>query len=395
MKAGVLSTFYNNYNYGGKLQAYAMIKAIQQVGWDAEQISYYQPSGGSSNSLFVKGKKFCLSKDYRRAFFQVATGKCLRLDKEMKIRKQAFNCFDSKIPHTEQVYSDNTISSVGLTYDAFICGSDQIWNPNLYKKSYYLDFVPANKYKFSYAASVASKTTERWRNICLKKLMDFQAVSVRERDSQILLSDLLKKDVFLCVDPTLLLEPKEWEMLSEKCILREPYVFCYFLGYGRKMRNIAKSFAREQKCRLVTMPQLLETTGRFYLEDIAFGDEQLFDISPEEFMSLIRHAEYVMTDSFHASIMSIIFQKQFVIFDRNGHIGMGSRVQDLLNMFELQERRCSLNDSYSTVCSKLCRTIEYQDRYPAFECRKNDSWQYLTQNLRKAECWIENEKKSN
>lgn len=381
IKVGILSTFYGNYNYGGKLQAYALTRYLNQNGCDAMQVQYSQSNKHKKVSAVKRMGKMLRSSDYRHAVCQTLYGKCLAgASENMKIRKAAFERFDEQIPHTQAVYSDDTIGETVPQFDAFVCGSDQIWNPGLTKKAYYLGFVPDGKGKFSYAASIADEITMEWKQTYCASLSRLDAISVREGKSQSVLQEMLDKKVSLTVDPTLLLDREEWTAAASAQIVKEPYVFCYFLGYDRNMRQTAARIARKLGVKVVSIPHLLGTTRRFYPCDEGYGQERLYNVSPDEFLALIRDAEYVFTDSFHATVLSLVFQKQFVVFGRTNHPGMASRMEDLLGMYDMQSRFCGWS-SGKQVEMILADPIEYRDCYEKLERRKAFSKEFLRRNL--------------
>lgn len=391
MRIGILSPFYNNYNYGGKLQAFALTYFLNEKGYGAKQIQYYQSSKKNKQSKTNKLIKLFSSYDYRHAMMQKILGKLLKATKvQIKKRNTFFNEFDNLIPHSKQVYNDQTLVESCDDFDVFVCGSDQVWNPALFKKGYFLQFVPENIYKFSYAASIANQLDSGWKNIYKELLKNFDAISVRESKGKEDIEDLVNIPVEVVADPTLLLSRKDWDKISAKRLIDEPYMFCYFLGYGSKTRKIAKKYAKEHQLKIVTLPHLLGNSGRFYAQDISFGDVKLYDVGPAEFISLIKHADFVMTDSFHANVMSLIYNRQFMVFNRIGFSKMGSRLEHLLSLFDLQDRWVDYNSSFKEIRKKYNTVINYQDKYEKYDELKQKSIDYLLGNLKKAESNYEN-----
>lgn len=373
IKIGILSPFYNNYNYGGKLQAFALTYFLNENGYYAKQIQYHQSSKKNKQSKINKFFKLFQSDDYRHAMMQKIIAKFLKdTKKQIKIRNNYFNQFDKLIPHTKEVYNDKTLVDTCDDFDVFVCGSDQVWNPTLFKKGYFLQFVSKDKYRFSYAASIANQLDDEWQSRFKELLKDFNAISVRESNGKESIENLVDIPVEVVADPTLLLSRKDWDRISAKRLIDEPYMFCYFLGYGSKTRKIAKKYAKEHRLKIVTLPHLLANSGRFYAQDIRFGDIKLYDVGPAEFVSLIKHADYVMTDSFHANVMSLIYNRQFLVFNRIGFSKMGSRLENLLSLFDLQDRWVDYNSSFKEIRKKYNSIIKYQNKYDKFdELKKN------------------------
>lgn len=387
MRVGILSLFYGNYNYGGKLQAYALTRVLEQMGHEARQIQYSQPSGRKKATLVDRVMRVIKDRDYRHAAAQKGLKKVYRAPAEgLRQRKAAFDRFDSQVPHTEQVYSDADICQTAEQFEAFIVGSDQVWNPELFKKGYFLDFLPKDAYRFSYAASVANELTPQWQAYFQEKLADFGAVSVREQSSQRQLSEILGQEVSLTADPTLLLSREEWDSVADDSLVgKKPYLLCYFLGYSAKARTCARRFAKAHGLELVTLPHLLGTVGRYYYSDVNFGDRALYAVTPAQFVSLVAHASYVMTDSFHATVLSLVFQRQFLVMNRTGRSKMGSRLDSLLDLFDLRGRWCPEKELDSRASELLETPCVYGQHCEKLECLRAESLRFLKENLEKAQ----------
>ncbi len=381
MRVGVISTFHNNYNYGGKLQAYAMIRVIKQAGYEAQQIRY----GQHQKPLTPAGrvKRLLSSSDYRAAVFQTLLKKLLKSESPaLAQRKAAFDAFDAWIDHTEEVYDDAALLENCRQFDAYLCGSDQIWNPDLLKLGYFLNFVPEDRGKISYAASVSNRIDEASAAVFFQHLRSFDGISVREEDTARTLSELLQRPVETVADPTLLLDRQDWDRVASEPLCQEKYLFCYFLGYDRKMRRSAEKFAKEHGLRIVTLPHLLGIQGRCYGCDLDFGDQRLYDVSPAQFLALIRDADFVMTDSFHATVLSLVYRKQFAVYGRTGHAAMGNRLDHLLGLFDLQDRKCQAG----TVPEA---PIAYRQTYEKVERLRQSSLEFLKRQLSNAEAKYE------
>lgn len=340
-KVGIISTFYRNYNYGGKLQAYALTRVLSEMGFEAQQIQYSQ-HGTRMGQKGSRLHRLLSSPDYRAAAVQKLAGKLMRREREAwSLRRAAFDRFDAQIPHTEKCYDDESIGQTNAMFDAFVCGSDQVWNPMLLKRSYFLPFVEKGKRKLSYAASIANRLDEQWQTVFQQNLADFDAISVREVQDQQKLQTLLERPVERTLDPTLLLSAEQWDGIAKQPKVEQPYLFCYFLGYSAKMRRTVRALARQLGLHLVTVPHMQGASGRFYLSDIGFGDQQVYDVSPAEFIGYIRGAALVATDSFHATIFSLLYQKQFLTFGRREHSEMKRRFDALLPLFGCENRLVS------------------------------------------------------
>lgn len=360
-----------------------MVRLLQQFGCEACQISYYQPSALQHRNIGKSLNMALHSADYRSAIVQKMLGKCLPgAQNGVAVRKAAFDRYDAEIAHTQRVYTDADIGQTVDDFDVFVCGSDQVWNPALFKESYFLPFVPEQKYKFSYAASVANELTADWKTYFCNALRRFDAISVREQKTQQALQQLLpEKEIVHVLDPTLMLPQETWMQLAVPIAVQKPYVFCYFLGYSRVQRRAAHAACRSIGKSLVTFPHLLGTAGRFYACDMHFGDVPLYDVSPGQFISLIQNADGVLTDSFHAAALSILLGRPLAVFDRTGSKDGGSRVRELLQMFGLEQHFCS-----SVVPQQIVSLLENPllPKTEGFSRARAASAAFLRENLQNA-----------
>ncbi len=339
VNVGIVTYYYNTHNYGGILQAYALTKFLRDKGFNAEQI--------------------CCTHDGERPFEKIQENKQLkkswisRITKSIKYRigryifrkkivpffsdrNEKFRIFEEQIPHSEKVYSLDTINSSNKYYTHFITGSDQIWTFRWFNPIYFLEFADVGKKKISYAASMGkSKFTIKEKTYLKKVLTGLDAISVREHDLVNELQNITGCAVDLVVDPTFLLCQKEWEEIVSKNIIEEDYLFCYFLGDDPQLRKLAKQFAKRVKVKLVTIPFANEV---YNSTDFFFGNKKVYTAGPEDFLSLIKGAKYVFTDSFHATVFSIIFKKEFLVFSRADAIKMSSRLYSLTELYDCKER---------------------------------------------------------
>ena len=391
-KIGILTHYYKTKNYGGALQSYALCKALNNNGYNAEQICYVlnnKPVKNKSVKEKIKEAGFfgtikkAISLFLRAISIKNIKKRFVIKDKNKnKVtfrQEQAFKSFlENDIPNSKIAYNDENISNCINNYDAFITGSDQVWNLRWYKSPFFLDFVPSNKIKLAYSASIAmTSLNDSQKQIFKDSLKDFKGVSLREDSDINLIKDLSLVKPIYTLDPTLLLDKSEWDNLCDKRVVNEDYVFCYFLGNNKKERQIAKKFAKTKKLKLVTIPYAGNSNEYF---NVNFGDIKLYDVSPNKFISLIKHAKYVFTDSFHASVFSLIYKKQFFVFNRDMVGSMNSRIKDLTNLFNVNERFCDFeNENFEYVNS--LKDIDYSKSFDKFIELKKQSIKFLEDNL--------------
>lgn len=381
-KVAIVTQYYNSKNYGGNLQAYALNRYINSLGFESEQLCYQVIIDRSQKSKLKRAlnvfnpKKLCsylLSKFKRRK-------KSKSLGNTLNTRHKKIEQFNRcQIDHSEKVYDESNIRKCIDNYDIFVAGSDQIWNLSYYFPAYFLEFVPKTKIKVSYAASVTMDfLTNEQKNVFKNHLKDYSAISVREREAVSLLADCTNMSVEWVLDPTMLLTKNQWEKISSESLIDEPYIFCYFLGSDENERNLAKQFANKRNFKIATIPYL----NGYNKSDDEFGEYKIFDAGVEDFLSLIRNAEYVFTDSFHAVVFSGIFEKQYVVFQRAGSGFMASRIYTLCELYETQDRFCDTKERATLKYIEGLENIDYQRPLNKLNEMKEKSKKYLKENLK-------------
>lgn len=338
-RVGIISMYYKNYNYGGMLQSFALCEAISKYTNCVEQISYDRFKQRQSTKqkawkiLKEKGIRVFIRRGIRatRRFFN------RYVNVKLEQRNKLFEEFMQSIPHSKYV-SEERLSDLNELYDIFICGSDQIWNPVWWNDAFFLSFVNDGKIKASYAASIGvSKMSEEQKQYMCSKIKDFNYISIRESNLKKELEHVLERGIECVLDPTMLLSKEEYEHMCVKSIVNTPYVFVYLLGNSRANKNTVKKVADKAGLKIVYIPFVAECG----FGDDLFGDYALYNVGPIQFLTLIRDAELVLTDSFHGSAFSILFEKNFYTLYRekkNKKDSMMSRLETLLCQFNLEDR---------------------------------------------------------
>lgn len=327
MKLGGITWWRNN--YGSILQAYALQTFLREnLGQDYSIINQYSKKMASTSNLIKKLKEYGIKTTFKRLVGRFGLP---------QLRKRVRNLqlfVDEKLITTDRVYSEDTISEANKDFDGFICGSDQIWNPantNL-NSMYWLGFADRNKLKISYAPSIGIENAENSVRAKIKSnLSDFDAISSREESGSRLINDIMGDSVCTTVaDPTFLVDKKLWDDLSDYRVCNDKYIFAYILKGTKQERKSIERFAKSKGLPVLAIPFL---DGEHLVPyDIKFGNVKLWDASPADFISAIRNAEYVFTDSFHCMVFSCFYHKKFYMFQKKGKLQM-SRIlglQDLL-----------------------------------------------------------------
>lgn len=283
-------------------------------------------------AFFLRAGKFSITFIPRKIFNKLV------VSKHRASRAENFARFNERdVPSSKEYTRETVAESIG-DYDIFITGSNQVWNPNWFHTPYYLDFVPEKKTKIAYAASTAvSHFTQEQCDKMQPLISRLQHISVREENAVYLLHGMTDKKIEWVLDPTLLLSAEEWNEVATENPVKEPYVFAYILGDRKDNQKCAADFAKKKGLKLVTFP----FTSSRSLRQVFFGYIHSYG-GPDVWLSLIRDAEYVITDSFHAVVFSIVYRKQFAVLRRSEEEekgSMNSRMYSLCKMFpEIEER---------------------------------------------------------
>ena len=346
MKKIGLAVCYDTKNFGSQLQVLATVKKIEDLGYDTEIIRYkkmltptfvLQTLPRLFNVSFLQAKM--TAKKKRR---QIQNHPAIA--EKVAVRNQRFAGFvNTYFSNLSRPYAgwETLKRESAKNYDMFLCGSDQLWLPNNLGSHFYtLEFAPENKPKISYATSFGvSSIPKSQKKATARYLSRFQYLSTRELAGQRIIEELIGRKAEVVCDPTLLFDAEGWrKMIPPKPLLDEPYVFCYFLGTNEEHRCAAKEFREKTGLKLVTCPFL----DNFVESDVTFGDVQLFDMDAADFVNLIRYAEYILTDSFHGSVFSILHRKKFMTFNRFGageKNSRNSRIDTLCTLLGLSNRR--------------------------------------------------------
>ena len=312
-------------NYGTFLQAYALQHVLKGLGYENRIIDdkpiidkKFPPAPPRKLSLYWK-IRIRQAKLYHNIIGDIPR-KPTSEDLYQKFRSQ-YLLIDSNYA---------TLEELNERYDVFIAGSDQIWYPNdeIYDPYFYLNF--ATKKKISYAPSVGtSEYPEAFIPRTRPLLEKFDHIPVREQRGKELLSSFLDKNVEVVLDPTLLLQAAEWDIVASDPVYKGKYAFLYMLTYNENYLNSAIQDAVRRGLKLITVsnePRLAECV------------DQVVEAGPSEFVSLIKYADVVYTDSFHGTVFSLLYHKQFVTFKRfssSSKNNQNSRLENLFNILDI------------------------------------------------------------
>lgn len=363
-KCGII-TFHSAHNYGSVLQAYAMVMTMRKMGTDAELIDFRHPHTTDA----YEWKPWTPYKNWRWNIKDFFLRGIMGIGKK---RENVFKDFiDHKLPKSERINSRKDILST--KYDVLVCGSDQIWNPVSTGENdpiYFLDFGETGC-KFSYAASAGScRFPAGEHDKYLGYLKQMKSIGVRELFLQEYLKDEFELDSVVNPDPTLLLNMNEWESIEKPYPnLPEKYLLVYTLAKVDE----TLAFARQIGIKLgLPVVQICNTRG-LKRESKKNVDFNLMDASPQQFLWLFRHANFIVTNTFHGNMFSVIFRKPFVHYDVNGN---DSRISTLHEAIGLGKTRMIKDEN-----SLKEREIHYDLIENQIEAYANKGFQYIKDNL--------------
>ena len=320
MNIGLATCFLDN--YGACLQAYALQTSLEKTNSKVEIINYigeygYEPDRGIEK--FIRNPLFKWVKSKMDSSYKIRNKNHIRFNefrrKYLKLSPKTFHSLDELKKSTH-------------IYDAYVCGSDQIWNPMLYNsnnKVYFLDFVPKDKKRIAYAPSIGiSAIPEKYQGEMRELLNKMDVLSVREKTGSKIVEKLTGRECRTVLDPTLLLSKEEWEGLACNPQIKEDYIFCYIFGEREYIGDFVRYVHQKTGLKLVTIPFTEREKSELYNRvDVA---------GPEDFVGLIKNAKLVITDSFHATAFSVNLNIPFYTLLRNTNDdknNMNSRVVDI------------------------------------------------------------------
>lgn len=332
MNVGIL-TYHFALNYGAALQCYALRKAIVDEGYNCSILNLITSNQERNNSLHNK----------RKGLKNIAMRFALApFNESRKIKSKKFNdfsvnyfnltrrCEDEK--GLKNIIDENEISSI-------VCGSDQVWNPHIedFTELFFLPF-DTNAKKIGYAVSIGGSSFDDLKPY-EEEIKRFDSIAVREKSSTKTVNQVGGLAVSETVDPTLLIERKEWDHLAEKSRKKidEPYMICYFLKkeiFNQEYR-FAREIAKKKNLKLYFINQRFSARS--------FYPNTLFDVGPEDFLSLFKNASCICTDSFHGTLYSLIFNKDFYSLVPTTDYP-DTRRQDILSNVGLSRRCVFLDD---------------------------------------------------
>ncbi len=361
-KRVAIASCHDKINFGSVLQAYATQRALEDMGVDALTID----KRGLGKAISKGRNGYYLEHIFDSELYKAKLGFVghrakQKLDKtfgrEMAARKTAFKQFEvSNFRFTERTASFEELSDIVDLFDTVLVGSDQLWLPvNIAGDYFTLSFAKPPVRKVSYATSFGvSRLPEKYLDLTARFLSDYSAISVREETGADLVQKATGERCEVVCDPTMLLDADKWSDVSANSnveVPNEPYVLCYFMGKNLWNRECAVRLAHERGLKIVAIAH----PDEYVKYDESYADIYPWDAGPAEWVSLISHASYVCTDSFHGSVFSNIFHVPFSSFRRHENMGSqstNSRIDTLLNVLGDADRICESPEQFAAVSAR-------------------------------------------
>ena len=350
MKKALIVTWYKNYNYGTALQACSLKKVLEN-----SQLTNLENSKNINFDIqcyflpHIPQKKLNLTRKIKKIFNINAYKEKIRQYQDKKIYLSKKSLFDIRNAAYDKFLAENIktasehfiqtkeeLNKIGTEFDYYIAGSDQIWNPEALDETYLLEWVDDKKTKFSYASSLSvEKIPHKVEKLYERALKKFKAISIRDQKCQEQLEKIIGKEVLTVADPVVLLGADE---LRKNCsrINCSPYAFSYFLGDSEESRKYFYDFSTANNLKMKSIIGI--SNGNLKSDKIieSYAD---WDVDPWKFVSYINNSDFVITDSFHATVISVLLHKNFVVLEKDKtRPQQNNRIKEFLKLVGLESR---------------------------------------------------------
>ena len=370
-KVGIITIQKPPENYGASLQAYALWRYVDNLGFDCEIIDLLRPW----HPLYkLTSKDASYKKSIKQRLIRLLVGKKLGYKMLNSSRYREFDRFNSICKYSKCYRSIDELYKDVPLYDYYISGSDQIWNPNMNieNEPYFLTFAPLGAQKISYASSFAIQSLPE--DISMKFggwLKSYHSISVREETGVKIINNMkIGKNAEVVLDPTFLLTKNDWIELFEGIGDKKNYIFVYLLHSNDYIYKYIGEISRKMglKVYLVISDTSAQVPNSF---------ETLMDIGPIHWIEYIKNAQFVITDSFHCTVFSLLFERRFQTIISNKMVS--SRLQNLL--LKLGASDCLINVDDFDKDYDIFPKLDYEIINKSIEKERNKSIVFLNKAL--------------
>lgn len=355
MKVGII-TFHRAINYGAVLQTHALQKTLKKLGAEADVLDYRCDHLEKNYSILQRLKHTKGPKSFAAVFIKCALPAIKK--------KLTFHRWMNKNCILSRSYRED-ITETNADYDLFITGSDQVWNyaHTDFDKNYFLNFVEDNQKKFSYAASFGFSQLDQKYWASYRTLLEtFSGISVREASGAALIGNLLDKAaVPVVVDPVFLLQKQDWQLRQWHDTKK--YILVYELMPSPEVLRFALQLAEKHDLQVIRITNTLQRGFNPRVKNV-------YGISPQSFLEYIYNAQYVVTNSFHGTAFSILFNKQFYVCRLTDTMSaLNARLDDLLALCGLKNRIVEADYDHTE--------IDYTPINTLIDCQRQKGITYL------------------
>lgn len=361
-------TWYRSSNYGSVLQAYALQRALGSLGVQTELVNYDPaPYQQRNQSKLRKSKPWRFARETQQRLMGEAPFKST-------VKDAAFSEFlAGRMRETTPVATETDFRTLNDRFDAFVCGSDQIWSPRCFDPRYFLDFVAPSKRRVAFAPSFGCDELSDDAAAAIAPLVSaFDSLSAREETGGRMIEHLSGRPCPVVVDPVLLLARTDWESIANVCAApNAPYCLCYFLGRSKENWAHAVATAKARCLDLVTVPVFNGDARREGAVPEGIG--------PEQFLGLVSRAAYVCTDSFHGLVFATLFGRDVTVYERfkaGAAASQNVRIESYLKTTGLEDRIVR-RDATIVQPDPCVRSIAYEAVHRRISERRAASLNYL------------------
>ena len=351
-------------NYGSALQTWALHQAVNALGrgrWQAVLVDYCPDVLADKNPL----------DPFKNMWDQDAESQRMCMLSMPAIHENYYKFdrfYHEHFLKTERKYTSSNFNEISADehLDGFICGSDTIFCPDEFgvDDGYFAEYLPMKRHSVAYAASFGEPHfTQSMYSVLNGRLLNFRAFGLRENAMVSYVADHTRVPVKKVLDPTLLLEAAEYDSITEKRLEREPYLLLYGRRYNVAMETYADDVATRNGWRIVEISLRASNEEK--------GHKMFYEAGIEEFLSLVKYAEMVVTNSYHGMIFSIQFQKEFAVFSREQ---CDVKIMELLESLGLSDRRMISGH-------EIMAPLDYNDIHERIMNARRESLEFLNYEL--------------
>lgn len=366
------------FNYGNRLQNYALQESIKMLGFECEtlKIDSYKKGKIEEFNKVYKLKDWVLNKNFQDKIWSVYSK--INSKKLYEIKKNRENIFKEFSfiyinESNESIKKDYIPNNIIKKYKYFVAGSDQVWNPNdpTVSELNFLTFADVNK-RITYAPSFGvSLIPEQFKLDYREWINGIDKLSVREESGAKIIKELTGRKAEVVIDPTMLITKEQWLNIAKKSNNKpkNPYILTYFLGaiskdIEKKINKISKKYNLE----------IINLASMKHIEHYTNG--------PSEFIDYINSANLFITDSFHGCVFSLLLETNFIVCNRTSldkKKAMNSRIETFLDKFKLNERRF---ENIDNIDKNKLFNYDYTQAIQILEIERKKSWDYLRSSLK-------------